>query len=241
MCSYVLGHVIGGLPRSRHDDDDDNGGDDDDGDDERSRARVQLQLNPMRDDRSVSSNIGEPLLGGLPRSRNPRRLAPIPFPPRTKGDPVMARTKSDPDHVPKKKARTKEGRTKAEKEAADREFEEEENQEAAFEKAWREEAARRLQRIQEASKEEREEGEVETPPMAPRTPIDSTSAPMALRTLRLHQSTSPKKSIASPKLIRFEHLQIKVIFLPEIKVVCAVHRIMFYRISVRIVNKTYVC
>ena len=64
----------------------------------------------------------------------------------------MARTKSDPDPVPKKKARTKEGRTKAEKEAADREFEEEENQEAAFEKAWREEAARRLQRIQEASK-----------------------------------------------------------------------------------------
>ena len=113
---------------------------------------------------------------------------------------AMARTKGDPDPVPKKKkARTKEGRTKAEKEAADREFEEEENQEAAFEKAWREEAARRLQRIQEASKEEREEGEVETPPMAPRTPIDSTSAPMALRTLRLHQSTSPKKSIASPK------------------------------------------
>ena len=67
---------------------------------------------------------------------------------------AMARTKGDPDPVPKKKARTKEGRTKAEKEAADREFEEEENQEAAFEKAWREEAARRLQRIQEASKEE---------------------------------------------------------------------------------------
>ena len=65
----------------------------------------------------------------------------------------MARTKGDPDPVPKKKARTKEGRTKAEKEAADREFEEEENQEAAFEKAWREEAARRLQRIQEGLEE----------------------------------------------------------------------------------------